>query len=134
MDKIAVVNAWSDIKPLNRTGMTHADYATSQVETTWYMVLRRCDYLRWNHEDGEYGREFFALCVKATTARLLEFEDETVSTTLYVRRGEDVSVELHSNPEQDAIHLKARVDNVFMTLHFSGLHKPCFCQTLLLSP
>eukprot|EP00971_Amphidinium_carterae_P159498 3161818-Amphidinium_carterae.1 len=151
MDKIALINAWSDIMPLNRIGMTHADYAASQVETTWYMVLRRCDlarcqyprcsilptvaqqhvvtkyamtlatHLLWNHEDGEYRGELFALCVKATTAQLLEFEDETVPTTLYVRRGEDVSVEHHCNTlntELVAIHLEAMVGNVFMTLHY----------------
>eukprot|EP00971_Amphidinium_carterae_P086892 1719444-Amphidinium_carterae.2 len=75
-------------------------------------------HLRWNHEDGEYGGELFPLCVKASAAQLLGFEDETVSTTLYVRRGEDISVELHCNT--DAIHLKAMVGSVFMSLHYDG--------------
>eukprot|EP00971_Amphidinium_carterae_P078477 1552282-Amphidinium_carterae.2 len=45
-------------------------------------------------------------------------KDETVTPTLYVRRGEDVSIELHCNSDHDSINLKAMIGSVFLTVHY----------------
>eukprot|EP00971_Amphidinium_carterae_P218176 4330876-Amphidinium_carterae.3 len=45
--------------------------------------------------------------------------DETVTPILYVVKcGEDMSIELHANSDQDAINLKVLIGNVFMAIQY----------------